>query len=201
MGLMAPVALERRMSAVGNRAWSIAIVFASMTAVGCQNKLSVDKWKTVSHSPFRFKMPGEPTRQDQTLHAPEGKVQMATYHLDRGKFVYVATVVTYPSGMMQGVEVERILEGGREGQVNASPGSKLLTSKQIEFKGLPAIEFTYESAAQDDAGERRRTVNHTRALIAGDMAILLMHGGSPEIADDRQALEFWDTLEIEVPSP
>jgi hypothetical protein len=66
------------------RVRSILVAALLILPAGCNGDPPVDQWKTVSHAPFRIKMPGDPAREDKTVPLSEGKMQITSYNLLRG---------------------------------------------------------------------------------------------------------------------
>jgi hypothetical protein len=191
------------MSAIAHPIRSVSLVVVALLVVGCQGKPPIDQWKTVSHAPFRFKMPGEAKREVKSIAAPPplGKLDLTMYMWDRKNFGYMVGVSEYPAGTLDRVGIEDSLAGSRDGHVANTPGGKLLGSKRVEVHGSPAIEFTFEATMTDAAKKDKKFMNYVRTVRSGEKAIIMQLSGFPGEIDEAQAQEFWNTLEIEAPKP
>jgi hypothetical protein len=166
-------------------------------SIGCSDNSNPANWKKVSHAPFHLKMPGEPQRTDQQLPSPAGLLKVSIYQHDKGDHVYGFAATSYPPQVLAGVEPQTTLEGSREGQINAMPGQKLLASKHTEYRGYPAIEFSYEGSVADKSGKKHKMTSYTRTVLAGNHLIAIMYFGLPESVSQQQAITYYDTLEID----
>jgi hypothetical protein len=188
------------MLVVDIRAWSILFVALSVSLAGCGGKSSAQPWETVTHPVFRVKMPGKPTRKVETTKLDDGQMEMTMYVWQRDKYAYFAMASQYPPGTIGRNGVEESLQRGRDGQVNATTGAKLLASKRIDYRGCPALEFSFEGTVTNKAGGRLTVVNYVRLLLVGDASIFVMLSGPPDVVDERRAQEYWNTLEIDAPA-
>jgi hypothetical protein len=95
---------------------------------------------------FSVVMPGTPTSGTQVAKTPIGAV---TVHLfaaevkNQGR-AYLVTYNDVPELAGQPVDVEKGLDGSRDGILANMPGSKLLEEKKISLDGFPGRELTIE---------------------------------------------------------
>jgi hypothetical protein len=163
---------------------------------GCGGKPPVDQWKTVSHSVFTIKMPGDPTREVQTMPVPGGKVDVTLFVVERGDEAYLAVASEFPAGTLTGLGIEESLESSRDQHIKNTPGGKLLGSKRIDVQGFPAIEFTFEATIPDTRNKKHQVMSYVRTVRVDERAIVMQFTGVPDKVDESQALEYWNTLKI-----
>ncbi len=89
---------------------------------------------------FSILFPGKPERKLQKENTQIGKLEFVIYQAGSKEIGFIVGYVDYPQKMFENVDIEKMLDGARDGAVRNVNG-ELESEKALDFHGHPAREF------------------------------------------------------------
>lgn len=116
----------------------ILLGFSLFALVGCQQK----QWSTFTSAAGKFSvsMPGTPKEQKMEVPSPIGAIQFYLFTGRDRNYEFVASYNDYPASVVSQGNVEKMLDGARDGAVGNING-KLQSEKKITLKNFPGREI------------------------------------------------------------
>ena len=93
---------------------------------------------------FTIWMPAAPKASQQPIDAPEGKLTLHLFVVDRGASAYLASYIDYPAEGVEGADPQAVLKGARDGQLEKL-NAKVLAEKKLTLDGFPGSEVQFQS--------------------------------------------------------
>jgi hypothetical protein len=107
---------------------SIAILFA-WSATLQSDEVALEEF-TSKEGKFSILMPKEPNTGSLNVDSPLGKLKMTLTEKEEGGLHYAVVFADYPADKIKGFDVDKSLDGARDGSVKNS-GGKLIQEKKI----------------------------------------------------------------------
>jgi hypothetical protein len=96
---------------------------------------------------FAVLLPGKPREEKASQDTPKGKTETHMYILEDGRHLYTVAYADLPGVIPRGPDIDKALEGGREGMLRSFPQAKLRQEKKIELAGYPGRGYDLELIA------------------------------------------------------
>lgn len=119
----------------------IASIFYLMRGDG--GKLEEFKPYRSDEGSFSILLPGKPNRTVQKIETSVSPLEFVMYQAGSDEIGFIAGYVDYPDMMFENVDIEKMLDGARDGAVQNVKG-KLLNEKVLDFHGNPGRELEIE---------------------------------------------------------
>ncbi len=149
-------------------------------------------WKEFSSKVGKFSVtiPGTPTEATQVYQSPIGPitVHMFTVPAANNAGAFVTAFADYPVHADQKIDVEKGLDGARDGLLKNIPGSKLVSEKKISLEGHPGRELKVDLSGKGAARWRIIFVKHRQYQAA----VL----GPDEMTTSKEADLFFDSFRL-----
>jgi hypothetical protein len=93
---------------------------------------------------FSVLMPGRPTEKSQKANTPAGAIEIHLFALEQGGFAYIVGYNDYPEAIVRAANVDKMLDGARDGAVSNTQG-KLLSELIISMDKYSGRELRIEA--------------------------------------------------------
>ncbi|GEM_PF-1827863 len=174
-----------------------ASIFPSPAAVADAAPAAVPTgWKqfTSDDGGFSVWMPGTPKANSQTVQTLAGPLVLHTYLYEGTTSAYYAGYADYPASVIANADVQRLLDGARDGAV-ANVGGTLLSEKDVTMAGFPAREITIKAKSQD-VPQGIVIVARVSQADLRQYQLEALSAGQPSAADSARFEAFFESFSV-----
>lgn len=105
-------------------------------------------WETINESGFSIKMPGKPTKNEQSVPSAAGPLPIHLYTLSHGFEGYITGYTEYPDYVFTAAEPEDLLDGAQQGAISNVQG-QVTSQRKINIEGNPGREIVGTSPSKN----------------------------------------------------
>ncbi len=169
--------------------FAIVFIAASWVIYFMSGGDELEEFKAYNSKPGRFRVlfPGPPRKVSKKIDTAAGELEFIMYRAGSKEIGFVVGYVDYPKEMFENTNINKMLDGARDGAVKSVKGT-LEDDKAFDFHGNLGREFKIKVS--------KKAITRARVIIIGNRLYQVMTVSESKKVLDEKSPKFFDSFKV-----